>query len=108
MSKPPLFNPDEEDFSIYVERLGLYFEINETPEKLRKSYLCVNLSLSVYSELKTLLAPTELSKASYEQCVKALTTKFSWKSKVIPERFLFHQRKQKVGLGTDMETGEWY
>ncbi|XP_039275887.1 uncharacterized protein LOC120349567 [Nilaparvata lugens] len=77
MSKPPLFNPDEEDFSIYVERLGLYFEINETPEKLRKSHLYVNLSSSVYSELKTLLAPTELSKASYEQCVKALTTKFS-------------------------------
>lgn len=97
MSKAPIFNPEEEDFTLYIERLELFFKIEDIDNELKKSYLCVNLQPSIYAELKSLLSPIEFSKATYKQCVDALTNKYTKVKKVIAERYIFNSRKQKVG-----------
>ena len=97
MSKPPIFEPGIEDFDSFVERLELFFLINGTEDRLKKGHFCVNLNPGVYAELKILLAPVDFAKATYDQCVQALSTRYKKISKVIPERYKFNSRKQQSG-----------
>lgn len=97
MSKAPIFVPEEEDFSMYIERLEFYFKIESTDDDLKKSVLCVNLQPSIYADLKSLLSPIEFTKATYKQCTDALSKKYTKVKKVISERYSFNLRKQRVG-----------
>ena len=89
------FQPDEDDWDQYTERLEQYFIVNGIEDAGKK--LAVFLTLvgyRTYALLSGLIAPDKPSAKSYQDLKGILRQHLKPKPLVIAERFKFHKRNQ--------------
>ena len=88
------FCPDEETFSVYLERVSIFFTVNDiAPEKKVPVFLnCVGGT--TYRILRNLVAPENPMNMSFEAVVGKLAEHFNPKPIIIVERYHFHKRDQ--------------
>ena len=90
------FRAEDEEISAYIERVELYFEVNEINQEKQDVALLTAVGGETYSLLRNLVAlqlPKEKSFAHLKEILKA---HFEPKLLVIVEIFRFHQRSQQA------------
>ena len=92
------FNPDQEEWLQYVERLELFFEANEiTGEAMATKRQAIFLSVigpAPYQLLRSLLAPTKPSDKTFEELV---AEHYSPEPLEVMQRFRFNSQSRKPG-----------
>ena len=92
------FDIQNDDWSLYIERLGQFYIANEITTNAKKvAVLLTVIGTKAYELLHSLLAPELPSTKSYDELVKVLEDHLKPKPLVIAERFKFHHRNQKDG-----------
>ena len=92
------FNPSQDEWPLYVERLGHVFVANgiTEEEKKRAVFLSV-IGASTYKLLSSLLAPVKPGEKSYTFLIDTHSEHFNPAPSEIVERFKFHTRFHKPG-----------
>ncbi len=92
------FDPKQEPWEMYVERLELYFVANGVTEAEKKRAVLLTVSgPSTYKLIRNLAAPQKPVEMSYADIVEKVKTHFTPKPSVIMQRYKFHNRKQLPG-----------
>ena len=91
------FQPENELFSSYLERVELFFDANDIVDEKKVAVFLSVVGSKTYSLLRNLLAPDLPSTKTLAALVGTLKNHFEPKPLVIAERFHFHQRTQNVG-----------
>lgn len=91
------FDPSSEDFNVYIERLDLFFEVNEIKEERKVLIFLHQVGANVYKTLKSLLSPALPRSKSYKELVALLKEHFEPVKSVIVETFKFNNRSQRPG-----------
>ena len=91
------FEPSAESFSVYVERVNLFFTANEVPEEERVPVFLTIIGKSTYALLRNLLQPSLPKDKMFEDITKILEKHYQPVLSVIAEQFQFHNRTQKRG-----------
>ena len=87
--------PASESVSNYVERVEMYFEVNEIAADKRVATFLTAVGKKTYGVLKDLVSPAKPKDLSLEDLVKALKSHYVPVTLVIAERFHFHRRCQQ-------------
>ena len=92
------FNPSQDEWPLYVERLEHVFVANGITDgaKKRAVFLSV-IGASNYKLLSSLIAPAKPGEKEYSDLVDKLTEHFTPAPSEIVERFKFHTRFRKPG-----------
>ena len=88
------FKPKNESITAYLERVSLFFDINEIAEGKQVTWLLNMLGAITYSLVRTLVAPAEPKSKSMEELTQVLKQHFELKRLVIASRFYFYCRDQ--------------
>ena len=89
------FNPAQDDWCEYIERLEHYFMANDIgSEDKRRAILLNAVGASTYRLIRTLVAPSKVSEVSFEDIVKRAKAHFNPKPSPIVKRFEFNTRRQ--------------
>ena len=88
------FRPEVEEVTTYLERVNLFFVVNETPEEKQVPIFLNIVGATTYGLLCSLLAPDEPKDKSMKDIAAALKGHFEPKRNVVAERFHFHRRNQ--------------
>ena len=91
------FQPENELFSSYLERVELFFDASDIVDEKKVAVFLSVVGSKTYSLLRNLLAPDLPSTKTLAALVGTLKNHFEPKPLVIAERFHFHQRTQNVG-----------
>ena len=92
------FNPSQDEWPLYVERLGHVFVANEITEEDKKRAIFLSvIGASTYELLSSLLAPVKPGEKSYTFLIDKLSKHFTPAPSEIVERFKFHTRFCKPG-----------
>ena len=91
------FKPDNERFSVYVERFELFLAANGVQDSRKVPLFLTMVGGTTYGLLHNLVAPSNPKDMSYEDIVSKLRAHFEPKPLIITKRFLFHRRDQKPG-----------
>ena len=92
------FNPSQDEWPLYVERLGRVFVANGiTKEKKKRAVFLSVIGASTYKLLSSLLAPIKPGEKSYTFLVDTLSEHFNPAPSKIVERFKLHTRFCKPG-----------
>ena len=91
------FEPSAESFSVYVERVNLFFTANEVPEEKRVPVFLTIVGKSTYALFRNLLQPSLTKDKTFQDITEILKKHYQPALLVIAERFQFHKRTQKVG-----------
>ena len=92
------YEPTNEDWSQYAERLGHYFAANEieSGEKKRAVLLTI-VGAATYKILRSLVAPAKPGEKSYDELITALSAQFNPSPSPIVRRFKFNARCRQPG-----------
>ena len=92
------YEPTNEDWSQYAERLGHYFAANEieSGEKKRAVLLTV-VGAATYKLLRSLVAPAKPGEKSYDELITTLSAHFNPSPSPIMRRFKFNTRCKQPG-----------
>ena len=95
------FDPELEEWSQYVERLGEFFKANgivgeENKVKRRATFLSV-VGPSPYKLLRSILAPVKLSEKTFEELADVLKNHYNPPPSEVMQRFRFNTRSRKLG-----------
>ena len=91
------FDSNVETITTYLERLQLYFAVNNVAEERKVPVLLMVIGPKVYMLLRGLLDLTLPKEKSYADLEKALTDHYEPKPLIIAERFNFYKREQAAG-----------
>ena len=91
------FEPDNEKFSSYLERVELFLLANSIAEDKKVPVLLSVVGSKVYSLLRDLLSPKLPQTETYDTIVSTLKKHYEPKPIVIAKRFHFHRRNQANG-----------
>ena len=92
------FDPEKEEWTPYVERLGEYFIANGVEDATKKrAILLSSCGHSTYQTARRLFAPTKLNTQTYGKVVESLTAHFSPKPKDMVQRCKFNARVRQPG-----------
>lgn len=91
------FDPSQETFDRYIQRVRIHFSATDVPEARQKFVFLNSLSRKHYTLLANLLSPAAPDSKSLADLIKALSQHFQPKSSVISERYSFHCRCQEPG-----------
>ena len=92
------FNPSQDEWPLYVERLGHVFVANEITEEEKKRAVFLSvIEASTYKLLSSLLAPVKPGEKSYTFLIDTLFEHFNPAPSEIVGRFKFHTRFCKPG-----------
>jgi len=92
------YNPDNELFSSYLERVQLFFIANDIAAEKRVAVFLSVMGSKTYSLLRCLVPPPTLPQdKTFAELASILKKHFELKPLVIAERFHFHQHSQAVG-----------
>ena len=80
-----------------MERLNLYFDVNDIKEGKRLPAFLPIIGSNTYGVLKSLVSPTPPSEHTLQQCIDALRGHYCPKPLIIVERFRFMKRVQLEG-----------
>lgn len=86
---------ENEKFENYLERLEMFFMVNEVPENKKVPLLITLIGPVVYEKLKDLLLPEKPSEKSYLVIIDTLKKFYSPKKSVKGERYKFKDAKQE-------------
>ena len=92
------FNPDSDNISAYVERVNIFFTVNNIAADKRAAVFLNFLGGQAYELLRNLLSPALPQTPKYDELVEHLK-EYNYEPKPLPiaERFHFHRRNQKEG-----------
>ena len=88
---------EDESWEAYVERLLLYFQVNDIADDKRLPAFLSIIGSQTYGVLKSLVSPTPPSEKTLQQCIDVLKANYCPKPLVIVERFRFMKRYQVEG-----------
>ena len=89
----PEFDPPENNtFSVFIERVQLFLETNAVAEDKHGAVLLSALGRKTYVLLCNLVLLAQPKEKSFTEIVRILKSHFEPKPLVIAERFRFHQR----------------
>ena len=91
------FNPNNDSFATYVERVNIFFTMNEIKTEKRAAVFLNLIGAKAYDLLCSLLTPTLPQSLKYEELVDVLKAHYEPKPLVIAERFHFHRCNQRDG-----------
>ena len=91
------FDPSQESWKSYAERLAYYFVANEIAAEKKKSILLTVCEPSTYELAKSLVQPKTLDEKSYDEIIKALEEHYCPKPSPIVQRFKFNSRQPRSG-----------
>ena len=92
------FNPREEDWSQYTERLSFYFTANGiTGDAKKRAILLSSVGPPTFRLMRSLVLPESLDSFSYDDLVSKVKTHKEPAPSVIVRRFQFNTRNQKAG-----------
>ena len=91
------FNPDSDLFSAYVERVNIFFTVNDISGDKRAAVFLNFIGARAYELLRSLLTPTLPQTLKYSELVNLLREHYDPHPVVIAERFHFHRRNQREG-----------
>ena len=91
------FNPDSDLFSAYVERVNIFFTVNDISGDKRAAVFLNFIGARAYELLRSLLTPTLPQTLKYSELVNLLREYYDPHPVVIAERFHFHRRNQREG-----------
>ena len=86
------YQPGEERFSAYMERVHIFFAANDVAAAKQVPVLLSVIGSQTYAILRDLLAPASPMATSLKAITDALTAHFEPKSLTIVERYHFHKR----------------
>ena len=84
------FEAENENISLYLERVELYFTANEIANEKKVVILLSVIDAKTYGLIHDLLAPTNPKEKSFDQLAEVLKKHFKPQPLVIAERFTFH------------------
>ena len=91
------FDPSQETWAMYVERLEHYFITNGIEDAGKKRAVLLTVSgASTYKLIRNLSAPTKPAK-SFDDLVALLKSHYTPKPSVIMQQFQFHSHTQRTG-----------
>jgi hypothetical protein len=91
-----MFNPSQDDWCEYIERLEHYFTANDIASSEKRRTILLNaVGASTYRLIRTLVAPANLSEISFDDIVDRAKAHFNPKPSPIVKRFEFNTRRQK-------------
>ena len=92
------FNPAQEEWDEYIERLQHYFTANDIlAEDKRRAILLTAVGPSTYRLIRTLVAPAKVTEVSFDDIVAKAKAHFCPKPSPIVKRFEFNTRRQGEG-----------
>ena len=94
-SKFETFEPSQETFSCFVQRMKIYFSAQEISVERQKFVFLSALGRKHFTLLANLVSPAEPETRSFDELVEVLTKHFQPTSCIISERYGFHCRCQK-------------
>ncbi|XP_074036596.1 uncharacterized protein [Leptinotarsa decemlineata] len=98
------FNPENDEWEIYVERLGQHYVANQvTEEKVKVAILLSSVSQTTFKLLKDLSFPDTPQSKSFERLNTLLKKQFSSSRGIWRERRKFYEMTQGV-----LSVAEWY
>lgn len=89
------FDMTSGNWTLYVERLEMYFKVNNVDKNMWLAILITGIGDQTYELLSTLCSPSKPSELTYEKAVTMLKNHLQPKPAVMAERFRFRQRRQK-------------
>ena len=93
------FNPDNEEWTLYSERLDFYIVANSiTDEDRKKASLLSLIGADTYKTLRSLLVPGTPKDYTYEELKKKLAEHFAPKRSQIYYRSEFYHCKRKPNM----------
>ena len=92
------FNPREEDWSEYAERLSFYFTANGiTTDAKKRAILLSSVGPNTFRLMRSLVLPDRLDNFSYDELVSKVKNHKEPAPSFIVRRFQFNTRNQKPG-----------
>ena len=92
------FDPTQEDWTTYVERLEMYFLANEIGEAARKRAVLLSVcGPTAYRLIRNLAQPDKPSELSYDNIIKLLSDHYFPSQSVSVQRFRFNSRCRRSG-----------
>ena len=91
------FDPKIEEWSTYVERLEMFFVVNNVPDGKKAASLLTLIGGRMYALLKSLTTPTKPTELSFKEIVEIMGRHLTPKPIVIAERYKFHKYHQEEG-----------
>lgn len=82
------------NWSLYVERLEMYFKVNKVEDDLKLPTLISFMGEEAYELLSTLASPLKPSDLSYSRAVEILAAHLQPKPSILAERYKFRLRRQ--------------
>ncbi|XP_048479998.1 uncharacterized protein LOC125489168 [Plutella xylostella] len=84
-------------WSSYVDRINMYFKVNNVGENLKLPTLIAVMGDEAYELLVNLASPKVPADITYEEAVKLLENHLQPAPSVLAERYRFRQRRQNAG-----------
>ena len=95
IGKTSPFNPKEEEWTQYIERLQHFFTANgHTEAAKKKSILLTAIGPTAYKILSSLTSPAKPGDKTYNELVEIMKTHYSPVPSEIVKRFRFHTRSR--------------
>ena len=91
------FRPENESFSVYLERFELFVLANSIPDSKKVLFFLTVLGGNTYGVLHNLMAPDNQKDKSFETITGVLKVHFEPKPLIIAQMFHFHRRDQAQG-----------
>lgn len=96
-AKPDEFNPENEQWTAYVERMELFFDAHDVDKDKQVATLLSSVGASTYGLLRNLVQPLKPRDKTFDEIVEILSDYYEPKPLVIAERFRFRRCVQKPG-----------
>ena len=91
------FDPEVESIVVYLERVELYFAVNEIKADKRVPVFLNLIGRENYSLSRSILSPQKPAEQPLKKLMDVLREYYEPKKVVMAVRFLFHQRQQQPG-----------
>ena len=91
------FEPSQETFSRYIQRIKIHFAANDVPAAKQKFVFLNSLGRKHFTLLANLVSPEEPDLKSFDELVETLSKHFQPEISEISERYSFHCRRQEAG-----------
>ena len=91
------FDPSSELFTVYMERVNLFFTANDVPDEKKVPVFLTVVGKPTYALLRDLLQPSSPIDKTLQDITDVLKKHYQPTPSVIVERFQFHKRNQKEG-----------
>ena len=92
------YNEDQEEWSVYAERLEHYFTANDIKDASKRRAILLSVcGARIYSLIRSLVAPNKVTDFNFEQLVEKVKAHQSPCPSVIAQRFKFNPRAQQGG-----------